>query len=101
MHRRLPSLLFAAVLCLVLPARAANDYASLLAEAERVRSADPARLEALLGQLNRDIAQATPEQRAMAVRSIELAAQQLRGAGYTLLAGKVADWLRARRPPPH
>ena len=45
--------------------------------------------------------EATPEQRAMAVRSIELAAQQLRGAGYTLLAGKVADWLRARRPPPH
>lgn len=45
-------------------------------------------------------AEATPAQRATAVRSIELAAQQLQGAGYTLLAGKVAAWLRTRRPPP-
>jgi hypothetical protein len=44
--------------------------------------------------------EATPEQQATAVRSIELAAQQLRGAGYTLLAGKVTDWLRTRRPLP-
>jgi diguanylate cyclase (GGDEF)-like protein len=65
MHGRLASLLFAVALCLVLPARAADGFSEALAEAERVRSSDPARLEALLGQLNRDIAQATPLQREM------------------------------------
>jgi hypothetical protein len=38
-------------------------------------------------------ADATPAQKATAIKSIELAAQQLRKGGYTLLAGKITDWL--------
>ena len=41
-------------------------------------------------------ADATPAQKATAIKSIELAAQQLRKGGYTLLAGKVTDWLASR-----
>jgi hypothetical protein len=37
--------------------------------------------------------EATPAQKATAIKSIELAAQQLRKGGYTVLAGKVTDWL--------
>ena len=39
-------------------------------------------------------AQATPAQTATALKSIELATQQLRSAGYTSLAAKLNDWLR-------
>jgi len=42
-------------------------------------------------------AEATPAQKATALRSIELATQQLRKAGYTSLAATVADWLRTQR----
>jgi hypothetical protein len=38
-------------------------------------------------------AEATPAQKAMAIKSVELAAQQLQRGGYTLFARKVADWL--------
>jgi hypothetical protein len=38
-------------------------------------------------------ADATPAQKATAIKSIALAAQQLRKGGYTLLAGKITDWL--------
>jgi hypothetical protein len=39
-------------------------------------------------------APATPAQKATASKSIELATQQLRNAGYTSLAARVNDWLR-------
>jgi hypothetical protein len=45
-------------------------------------------------------AEPTPAQQATAFRSIELAAQRLQAAGYTILAGKVTGWLRTRRPSP-
>jgi hypothetical protein len=38
--------------------------------------------------------QATPAQRATAIRAIELAAQQLQRSGYALFARRVTDWLR-------
>jgi hypothetical protein len=38
-------------------------------------------------------ADATPAQKATAIKSIELVAQQLRKGGYTLLADKITDWL--------
>jgi hypothetical protein len=38
-------------------------------------------------------AEATPAQKAMAIKSVELAVQQLQKGGYTLLAGKVTVWL--------
>jgi hypothetical protein len=41
--------------------------------------------------------EATAAQRATAMASIELAAQQLEKAGYTVLAKKVTEWLRTRR----
>jgi hypothetical protein len=41
-------------------------------------------------------ADATPAQKATAIKSIELAAQQLRKGGYTLLAAKVTDWLKSQ-----
>jgi hypothetical protein len=41
-------------------------------------------------------AQATHAQKATALKSIELAAQQLRNAGYTSLAARVDDWLRTQ-----
>jgi hypothetical protein len=41
-------------------------------------------------------ADASPAQKATAIKSIELAAQQLRKGGYTLLAGKVTDWLKSQ-----
>lgn len=40
---------------------------------------------------------ATAAQRAMAMASIELAAQRLERAGYTVLGKKVIDWLRTQR----
>jgi hypothetical protein len=43
-------------------------------------------------------ADATPAQRATALKSIELVTQQLQKAGYTTLAAKVAAWLRNQRP---
>lgn len=63
MHRRLLQVLLAAVMCLVSPARADEGFSSVLAEAERIRSADPVRFEALLAQLNRDISKATALER--------------------------------------
>jgi hypothetical protein len=39
-------------------------------------------------------APATPAQKATALKSIELAAQQLRNAGYTSVAARVNDWSR-------
>lgn len=65
MHRRLALLLLAAVVCMVPPTYAAEDFSAALAEAERIRSADPIRFETLLGRLSRDIAQATPLEREM------------------------------------
>lgn len=41
-------------------------------------------------------AEATPAQRATALRSIELAAQRLEKAGYSLLARQVTEWLRTQ-----
>jgi hypothetical protein len=41
-------------------------------------------------------AQATPAQKTTAVKSIELAAQRLRKAGYMSLAAKVEAWLRTQ-----
>ena len=41
---------------------------------------------------------ATPAQTATAMDALELAAQQLRKARYTLLAGKLTDWMRTQRP---
>jgi len=38
-------------------------------------------------------ASATPAQRGTAIKSIELAAQQLQKGGYSLFARKVTDWL--------
>ena len=64
MHIRFATWLVALSLCVVSPSGwAAADYAALLQEAESVRSSDPVRFEALLGQLTRDIDQATPAQR--------------------------------------
>jgi hypothetical protein len=40
---------------------------------------------------------ATPEQRATAIASAELAAQRLSRAGYTVLAAGVEEWLRTQR----
>src|SRR5262245_17721948 len=42
--------------------------------------------------------EATPAQRAAAIAALESATQQLQRAGYVVLAGKVADWLRTQRP---
>jgi hypothetical protein len=42
--------------------------------------------------------EATPGQKATALKSIELATGQLQKAGYTSLAAAVADWLRTQRP---
>jgi hypothetical protein len=39
-------------------------------------------------------AQTTPAQKTTALKSIELATQRLRNAGYTSLAARVNDWLR-------
>lgn len=41
--------------------------------------------------------EATPTQRAAAFAALELATQQLRRAGYLVLAGKVADWVKTQR----
>ena len=41
---------------------------------------------------------ATPEQRAIATASIDLAAQRLQKAGYTSLAKKAIDWLQTAEP---
>jgi hypothetical protein len=41
-------------------------------------------------------AEATPAQKATALKSIELATQQLRNAGYTSLSATVNDWLRTQ-----
>jgi hypothetical protein len=41
-------------------------------------------------------AEATPQQRATAVRAIELAAQRCERAGYTSLARQVTEWLRTQ-----
>jgi hypothetical protein len=41
-------------------------------------------------------AEPTPSQKATALKSIELATQQLRNAGYTSLAARVSDWLRTQ-----
>jgi hypothetical protein len=41
-------------------------------------------------------AQATPAQKTTAVKSIELATQRLRSAGYTSLAARVDDWLQTQ-----
>jgi hypothetical protein len=43
-------------------------------------------------------AEATPAQKAMALKSIELATEQLRKAGYTSLAAWMAEWLRTQGP---
>ena len=39
-------------------------------------------------------AETSPAQKTIALKSIELATQQLRNAGYTSLAARVNDWLR-------
>lgn len=64
MRTRLAILLIAIVMCVVSPpGRAATQFTTLLEEAESVRSSDPQRFEALLGQLTSHIAEATPAQR--------------------------------------
>jgi hypothetical protein len=41
-------------------------------------------------------AEPTPSQKTTALKSIDLATQQLRNAGYTSLAATVSDWLRTQ-----
>jgi hypothetical protein len=43
-------------------------------------------------------AEATPVQKAIALKSIELATEQLQKGGYTSFAAAVAEWLRTQRP---
>ncbi len=42
--------------------------------------------------------EATPAQKAEAIAALESATQQLRRAGYVVLAEKVVDWVRTQRP---
>lgn len=56
-------LFFLAIASVAGTSRASDEFADRLAEAESVRSADPTRFAALIGELSADAAEATPHQR--------------------------------------